>query len=90
MQEILGVSVLSLFDPTSRNATVNGSAVDILDYEGQAAAILQSAAGTGTNPTLNVKLTFLFAASFLGGTLAPATRAIANHPLFLIPFPPLF
>ena len=56
MQEILGVSVLSLFDPAARTATVNGSAVDILDYEGFAAAILQSAAGTGTTPTLDVKL----------------------------------
>jgi hypothetical protein len=56
MQEILGVSVLSLFDPADRSATANGSSVDILNYEGQAAAILQSAAGTGTNPTLDVKL----------------------------------
>ena len=56
MQEILGVSVLSLFDPAARTATVNGSAVDILDYDGFAAGILQSAAGTGTTPTLDVKL----------------------------------
>jgi hypothetical protein len=56
MQEILGASVLSLFDPADRGASANGSAVDILEYEGQAAAILQSAAGTGTNPTLDVKL----------------------------------
>jgi len=56
MQEILGASVLSLLDPSERNATANGSAVDILNYEGQAAAILQSAAGTGTSPTLDVKL----------------------------------
>ena len=56
MQEILGVSVLSLFDPADRSATANGSSVDILNYEGQAAAILQSAAGTGTTPTLDVKL----------------------------------
>lgn len=56
MQEILGASVLSLFDPADRSATANGSAVDILNYEGQAAAILQSAAGTGTTPTLDVKL----------------------------------
>lgn len=56
MQEILGASVLSLLDPADRSATANGSGVDILAYEGQAAAILQSAAGTGTNPTLDVKL----------------------------------
>ncbi len=56
MQEILGASVLSLFAPADRSATANGSSVDILNYEGQAAAILQSAAGTGTNPTLDVKL----------------------------------
>ena len=56
MQEILGVSVLSLLDPADRSATVNGLAADILDYEGHAAAILQSAAGTGTTPTLDVKL----------------------------------
>ena len=56
MQEILGASVLSLLDPAERSASANGSAVDILNYEGQAAAILQSAAGTGTSPTLDVKL----------------------------------
>ena len=56
MQEILGASVLSLLDPAARTATVNGSAADILDYESFAAAILQSAAGTGTTPTLDVKL----------------------------------
>ena len=56
MQEILGASVLSLLDPADRSATVNGSAADILDYEGHVAAILQSAAGTGTTPTLDVKL----------------------------------
>lgn len=56
MQEILGASVLSLLDPADRSATSNGSAVDILSYEGQAAAILQSSAGSGTNPTLDVKL----------------------------------
>ena len=56
MQEILGASVLSLLDPAARIATVNGSAADILDYESFAAAILQSAAGTGTTPTLDVKL----------------------------------
>ena len=56
MQEILGASVLSLLDPADRSATVNGLAADILDYEGHAAAILQSAAGTGTTPTLDVKL----------------------------------
>jgi len=56
MQEILGVSVLSLLDPADRGTSANGSAVDILDYEGQAAAILQSAAGTGTTPTLDVKI----------------------------------
>ena len=56
MQEILGASVFSLLDPADRSATANGPAVDILDYEGHAAAILQSAAGTGTTPTLDVKL----------------------------------
>ena len=56
MQDILGASVLSLLDPADRTATANGPAVDILDYEGYAAAILQSAAGTGTTPTLDVKL----------------------------------
>jgi hypothetical protein len=56
MQEILGASVLSLFDPSDRSASANGTAIDILSYEGQAAAILQSAAGTGTTPTLDVRL----------------------------------
>jgi len=48
--------VLSLSAPASRTATVNGSSVNVLDYIGIAEAVLDSAAGTGTAPTLDVKI----------------------------------
>src|ERR1043166_8432587 len=41
----------------SRTANLTGSAVDLLDYEGVAAFVLNSGAATaGTNPTLDVKI----------------------------------
>lgn len=46
----------SLFAPAARTATANGTGVDMLDYEGSALVILDSAAGGGTSPTLDVKL----------------------------------
>jgi hypothetical protein len=51
-----GVDLQTLFNVAARTSTVNGAGVDMLDYEGKAQAILGSAAGTGTSPTLDVKL----------------------------------
>lgn len=38
------------------NGTVNGTAVDRSEYHGRAKAVLKSGAGTGTTPTLDVKV----------------------------------
>ncbi len=45
-----------LFAPAARTASANGTGVDVTDYEGVATVLLTSAAGTGTTPTLDVKL----------------------------------
>jgi len=45
-----------LFAPAARTTTANGTGVDVTDYEGVATVLLTSAAGTGTTPTLDVKL----------------------------------
>ena len=39
-----------------RTSTLTGTAVDVLEYEGVALVLLNTAAGTGTTPTLDVKL----------------------------------
>ena len=39
-----------------RTSTLTGTGIDVLDYEGVALAVLNASAGTGTTPTLNVKL----------------------------------
>jgi len=36
--------------------TTNGTGLDLNDYEGQVAFYLESSAGTGTSPTLDVKI----------------------------------
>lgn len=46
----------SLFAPAARTASANGTGVDLTDYEGELLVILDTAAGTGTSPTLDVKL----------------------------------
>src|SRR5690242_17154215 len=46
----------TLLPPAAQTTTLNGTAVDIQKYEGVALIVLDSAAGTGTTPTLNVKL----------------------------------
>ncbi len=51
-----GTSLVALFGPAARTATVNGSAADMRDFRGKLSVILGSAAGTGTTPTLDVKL----------------------------------
>ena len=47
---------LVLVPATSYDATVEGTGIDVLDYEGVALAVLNASAGTGTTPTLDVKL----------------------------------
>lgn len=49
-------SLGSLFIPAARTTTANGTSIDVLDYMGVAKAILDSALGTGTTPTLDVKI----------------------------------
>ena len=51
--------IASLFGADSRTATANGTAFDLQgsnDAEGEAIVILDSEAGSGTAPTLDVKL----------------------------------
>ena len=40
----------------SRTSTLTGTGIDVLEYEGVALVLLNTSAGTGTNPTLDVKL----------------------------------
>lgn len=49
-------NVLELLAPAALTETTEGTGVDVSAYEGIAAAVLHSAAGTGTTPTMNVKL----------------------------------
>ena len=39
-----------------RTANLDGTGIDVLDYEGVALIVLNASAGTGTDPTLEVKL----------------------------------
>lgn len=50
------LQLLNLFPTAARTATANGTGIDLNDYEGDVAIILDSAAGTGTTPTLDVKI----------------------------------
>jgi hypothetical protein len=51
--------IQSLLAPAARTSSANGTGFDLQgsnDAEGEAIIILDTAAGTGTSPTLNVKL----------------------------------
>ena len=48
--------VAALATADRRTATVTGAAIDVLEFEGVALVLLNTSAGTGTNPTLDVKL----------------------------------
>lgn len=50
------LTLLNLFPSAARTATANGTGVDLQQYSGDVAVVLDSAAGTGTSPTLDVKL----------------------------------
>jgi len=47
---------LVLAAAAQRTTTLTGTGIDVLDYEGVALIVLNASAGTGTNPTLDVKL----------------------------------
>jgi hypothetical protein len=47
---------VSLAEAARRTATLTGTGIDILDYEGVALVVLNTSAGSGTSPTLDVKL----------------------------------
>lgn len=50
------LNLLALHPTAARTATANGTGIDIRDYVGELAVVLDSAAGTGTSPTMDVKL----------------------------------
>lgn len=57
LQTIMDIlTLLNLFPSAARTATANGTGVDLQQYSGDVAVVLDSAAGTGTTPTLDVKL----------------------------------
>ena len=47
---------LVLAAAAQRTSTLTGTGIDVLDYEGVTLAVLNASAGTGTTPTLDVKL----------------------------------
>lgn len=51
------LQLISIHPTAARTSTGNGSAIDLLDYDGDVVIILDSAAaGAGTNPTLDIKV----------------------------------
>ena len=47
---------VELAPAASRTSTLTGAGIDVLEYEGVALVLLNASAGTGTSPTLDVKL----------------------------------
>lgn len=47
---------VELAPAASRSSTLTGTGIDVLEYEGVALVLLNASAGTGTSPTLDVKL----------------------------------
>lgn len=56
MYDIGSAVLANLFGAATRTVTGNGTGIDMKDFVGQAAVVLDSAAGTGTTPTLDVKI----------------------------------
>lgn len=50
------LQLLTLFASAAVTASGNGTGVDLLDYDGEMCAAINSGAGTGTSPTLDIKL----------------------------------
>lgn len=53
---LLQANVIEVAPVATRTSTLTGSAVDVRKMEGKGQIVLMSAAGTGTNPTLDVKI----------------------------------
>jgi hypothetical protein len=66
------LQLASCHPTAARSATGVGSAVDVLDYDGDLLFVLDSAAGTGTTPTLDVTIT---ASDTSGGTYTAISGA---------------
>jgi len=47
---------VELAPAASRTSTLTGTGIDVLEYEGVALVLLNASVGTGTSPTLDVKL----------------------------------
>lgn len=50
------LTLAALFPTAARTATANGTALDVRAMKGIASIVLDSAAGTGTSPTMTVKI----------------------------------
>jgi hypothetical protein len=66
------LQLTNLHATTARTATGNGTAVDLQARDGDLYLILDSAAGTGTTPTLDIKIQ---SSDTSGGTYADITGA---------------
>lgn len=66
-------NIVELAANAARTSTLTGTGVDIRKYAGYGQVVLQSSAGTGTNPTLNVKLQH---ADTVGGSYTDITGAV--------------
>ena len=67
------IPALSFHPTAAKTTTFNGTAVDVQAYDGDLVFILDSAAGTGTTPTLDVKLQ---SSDTSGGSYADITGAV--------------
>jgi hypothetical protein len=73
LRQALDKLQLTAFHPTAaRTATGNGTGIDVQTMDGDLFLILDSAAGTGTTPTLDIKLQ---SSDTSGGTYADITGA---------------
>jgi hypothetical protein len=66
------LDLVNLHATAARTATGNATGVDVQAYDGDIVLVLDSAAGTGTTPTLDVKIQ---SADTLGGTYGDITGA---------------
>ena len=56
-QNLDKVTVFAGVATAAKTSTATSSAIDLLEYDGDVLLILDSAAGTGSSPTLDIKLT---------------------------------
>ena len=56
LNALAGATGVELAPAASRTSTLTGTGIDVLEYEGVALVLLNASAGTGTSPTLDVKL----------------------------------